>query len=138
MVKTPDRIPRRFSPPASSFFLFGPRGTGKTTLLDQLYPEALRVDLLDPETARELAGFPERLEEMVRGSGASQPVVLDEVQRVPELLTVVHRLIESDGCRFVLTGSSARKLRRSGYDLLGGRAVNRTLHPFTARPPRRS
>ena len=125
-------IPRLFTPPTSSYFLFGPRGTGKTTLLSQLYANAVRVDLLDPESERELSAYPERLVEIVRASPSDDPVVIDEVQRVPELLPVVHRLIESDRRRFVLTGSSARKLRRAGQDLLGGRAVLRSLHPFVA------
>lgn len=132
MTTLPDRVPRDFSPPSSSYFLFGPRGTGKTTLLNQLYPDSLRIDLLDPHLVRVLSAFPERLEEIVRAADEAHPVVIDEVQRVPELLSVVHRLIEAEGRRFVLTGSSARKLRRSGHDLLAGRALNRTLHPFTA------
>jgi len=125
-------IPRLFTPPTGSYFLFGPRGTGKTTLLRQLYANAVRVDLLDPESERELSAYPERLAEIVRASPSDDPIVIDEVQRVPELLPVVHRLIESDKRRFVLTGSSARKLRRAGQDLLGGRAVLRALHPFVA------
>ena len=130
--KTAESVERRFSPPPSSYFLFGPRGTGKTTLLQTLYPESLRIDLLDPEVARELAGFPERLEDIVTAVDPGSTVVIDEVQRAPDVLTVVHKLIEDSGYRFVLTGSSARKLRRGGQDLLGGRAVNRALHPFTA------
>jgi len=88
--------------------------------------------LLDPESERELSAYPERLAEIVRASPSDDPIVIDEVQRVPELLPVVHRLIESDKRRFVLTGSSARKLRRAGQDLLGGRAVLRALHPVWA------
>lgn len=125
-------IPRRFRPPSGSYFLFGPRGTGKTTLLRALHPDAVFVDLLDPAAARELSARPERLSDIARGAPAGVPIVVDEVQRVPALLTVVHALIESEGRRFILTGSSARKLRRAGEDLLAGRAVLRTLHPFTA------
>jgi predicted AAA+ superfamily ATPase len=96
-------------------------------------PDALFVDLLQPDVARELAARPERLRDLVRGAPEASTVVLDEVQRVPELLNVVHALIESaDRRRFVLTGPSARKLRRGGVDLLAGRAVVRTLHPFMA------
>ena len=117
--------------PAGSFFLFGPRGTGKTTWLKQRLPDALVVNLLEPETAREMSARPERLRELVRGSPQHTDVVVDEVQRAPELLHVVHDLIESPGApRFALTGSSARKLRHGGVNLLGGRAVVRTLHPF--------
>jgi hypothetical protein len=135
MVEMPGRVDRRFRPPKTSYFLFGPRGTGKTTLLSQLYPESVRIDLLDPATSRQLSAYPERLADIARAAPAGEPVVVDEVQRVPEVLPVVHALIESDGLRFVLTGSSARKLRRSGQDLLGGRAVNRTIHPFTPQEP---
>ncbi len=126
-------ILRRFLPrPSHSFFLFGPRGTGKSTWLESSFPEALVVDLLKPAIHRRLDARPEKLTEMVAGS-ASRTVVIDEVQRIPELLTVVHDLIEHDRQRqFVLTGSSARKLRRGGVDLLAGRALRKTLHPFMA------
>lgn len=124
---------RFFQPPGQSFFLFGPRGTGKSTWLRHALPNALFIDLLQPDVARELAARPERLRDLVRGAPERSTVVVDEVQRVPELLNVVHALIESeDRRRFVLTGSSARKLRRGGVDLLAGRAVVRTLHPFMA------
>ena len=127
-------LQRRFlHPPRHSFFLFGPRGTGKSTWLRQALPDALVIDLLQPDVARDLIARPERLRDLVRGVPARSTVVLDEVQRVPELLNVVHALIEStDRRRFVLTGSSARKLRRGGVDLLAGRALVRTLHPFMA------
>lgn len=124
---------RFFQAPGQSFFLFGPRGTGKSTWLRQALPDALFIDLLQPDVARELAARPERLADFVRGAPERSTVVLDEVQRAPELLNVVHALIESrDRRRFVLTGSSARKLRRGGVDLLAGRAVVRTMHPFMA------
>jgi predicted AAA+ superfamily ATPase len=119
--------------PEHSFFLFGPRGTGKTTWVRQVLPDALVIDLLQPDVMRDLSARPERLLNIVRGNPEPQTVVIDEVQRVPELLNVVHSIIESpDRRRFVLTGSSARKLRRGGVDLLGGRAVVRTMHPFMA------
>jgi predicted AAA+ superfamily ATPase len=124
---------RFFVAPSQSYFLFGPRGTGKSTWLHHTLPDALFVDLLQPDLARELAARPERLADLVRGAPERETVVLDEVQRVPELLNVVHALLESpDRRRFVLTGSSARKLRRGGVDLLAGRAVVRTMHPFMA------
>ena len=126
-------IGRFLRPPEGSFFLFGPRGTGKTTWLREVLPDALVVNLLRPEVYRELSARPERLRELVGGNPARADVVLDEVQRVPELLPVVHDLMESEERRrFVLTGSSARKLRRGGTDLLAGRAVLRTMHPFLA------
>jgi len=124
---------RFLRPPEQSFFLFGPRGTGKTTWLRSEFPEARFYDLLHAGTYRELAARPERLTEAVLALSEGATVVLDEVQRLPELLPVVHDLIERKrGYRFVLTGSSARKLRRQETDLLGGRAVVRTLHPFMA------
>ena len=124
---------RFFRPPAASYFLFGPRGTGKSTWLRDRYPEALFIDLIDPENARFYAAAPERLRRTVAASPGRRPVVIDEVQRVPELLAVVHQLVELDkGLRFVLTGSSARKLRRRGVDLLAGRALLTTMHPFMA------
>ena len=126
-------LPRLFTPPSGSYFLFGPRGTGKSTWLREVYPDAARVDLLDARVHRELAARPERLEERVLAVEDGAWIVIDEVQRVPELLPVVHRLVEAGrGWRFVLTGSSARKLKRSGVDLLAGRAVRRTMHPFLA------
>jgi predicted AAA+ superfamily ATPase len=119
--------------PADHFFLLGPRGTGKTSWTRHRFPGALRVDLLDPAMHRELAARPERLTELVRGNTAEKQIVLDEVQKLPELLEVVHALIEQKkGQQFVLTGSSARKLRRAGVNLLGGRAVQVTLHPYMA------
>ncbi len=126
-------IPRFFRPPRGSFFLFGPRGTGKSSWTRTAFPEALRLDLLDPETSRSLGARPERLVELVEGNPDRKIVVVDEVQKVPDLLAVVHRLIESRrGLQFVLTGSSARKIKRTGADLLAGRSVLRTLHPFLA------
>jgi len=129
-----ESVRRFFDPPKRSFFLLGPRGTGKSTWLRTACPDALTLDLLRPDVYRNLAARPERLEELVAGAPSAATVVLDEVQRVPELLTVVHRLIEAAGAskRFILTGSSARKLRRGGTDLLGGRASMCTMHPFMA------
>jgi predicted AAA+ superfamily ATPase len=126
-------VPRFFEAPERSFFLFGPRGTGKSTLLAETLPDAVVVDLLEPETYRMLVARPERLREIALGRAGTTDVVVDEVQRVPELLNVVHDLIESGPpIRYILTGSSARKLRRGEVDLLAGRASVRTLHPFMA------
>ena len=126
-------VSRFFNVPDQSFFLFGPRGTGKSTWLHARLPDALFLDLLEPALHRSLSARPERLRELLAGSPGTATVVIDEVQRVPELLTVVHALMEEPSPRrFVLTGSSARKLRRGGVDLLGGRALHRTLHPFMA------
>ena len=124
-------IGRFFKEPAGSFFLFGPRGTGKSTWLRQRFPEALWIDMLQPDVHRAFLARPERLRDLVLGS-EGQMVVVDEVQKAPELLDVVHSLIDSTETVFALTGSSARKLRRTGVDLLAGRAVLRTMHPFMA------
>lgn len=118
------------SPPKGSFFLLGPRGTGKTTWLSQILPDAVRIDLLDDSSFVELAGHGNRLEAMIDAAG-TETVVIDEVQKLPSLLDEVHRLIEKRRFRFVLTGSSARKLRRGGANLLAGRARTVTMHPFT-------
>jgi uncharacterized protein len=127
-------VSRFFAPPSQSFFLFGPRGTGKSTLLRHAYEKAITVNLLEPETFRTYSSHPEHLRERLSAEPADTTVVIDEVQRVPEMLPVVHDLIEKEGRRrrFVLTGSSARKLRRAGSDLLAGRVLLRTLHPFMA------
>lgn len=125
-------IERFLTPLNQSYFLFGPRGTGKSTWLKINYPEALRIDLLKPDIYRQYQARPERLTETVRAS-VSKTIIIDEVQKIPELLNVVHLLIEEkQGWQFILTGSSARKLKRAGVNLLAGRAVVRHLHPFMA------
>ena len=126
-------IRRFFQVPDQSCFVFGPRGTGKSTWLRDRLPDSLYLDLLEPALHRSLSARPERLRELLAGSPGKETVVIDEIQRVPELLTVVHAVLEEPSPpRFVLTGSSARKLQSGGVDLLGGRAVHRTLHPFMA------
>jgi predicted AAA+ superfamily ATPase len=126
-------IPRYFNPGRDHFFLLGPRGTGKTLWCAHEYPDALRIDLLDPRTLRLLAAQPERLTELLAGNPRAPQVVIDEIQKLPVLLEVVHLLIERKaGQQFILTGSSARKLRRQGVNLLGGRAVAKHLHPYLA------
>ncbi len=117
--------------PERSFFLFGPRGTGKTAWLRQRLPGALTFDLLLADEYRRLSAAPQRLREAIpeRYDGW---VVIDEVQRVPDLLDEVHALIETRKLRFALTGSSARKLRRGGANLLAGRARTLHMHPLTA------
>ncbi|MHC4470389.1 MAG: ATP-binding protein [Planctomycetota bacterium] len=128
-----EMIDRFFRPPGGSFFLFGPRGTGKSTLVRRELPDALYLDLLDPEVHRSLSARPERLRERLLAEPGRTDVVIDEIQKIPQLLDLVHSLLEEKaGWRFVLTGSSARKLRRGGVDLLAGRALLCSLHPFMA------
>ncbi|MFZ5471207.1 MAG: ATP-binding protein [Myxococcota bacterium] len=118
-------------PKDKSFFLFGPRGTGKSYWVRQQFPEAVYIDLLESDAYTELLASPQRLEQRLPPNYSGW-VVLDEVQRVPDLLNEVHRLIERRRLRFVLTGSSARKLRRKGVNLLAGRALVLAMHPLTA------
>lgn len=126
-------IQRSFRGPRSSYFLFGPRGTGKTTWLKQKFKNGLIIDLLDPAVYRRYKARPERLRQLVDGNPDKRPVIIDEIQKVPELLHVVHsQMEEKPGLQFILTGSSARKVRGKGVNLLGGRAVLRSLHPFMA------
>lgn len=114
-----------------SHFLFGPRQTGKTSLIRRTLPNARRYDLLDSSVYLALSQNPGRLGEEL--TARDRVVVIDEVQRLPELLNEVHRLIEERRIRFLLTGSSARKLRGRGVNLLGGRARTKSLHPLTYR-----
>ena len=129
MRKTP--IKRLLKLPDRSFFLFGPRGVGKTTWLKNVLPEAVYFDLLDASLFLELSQNPGNLGPMIGTRPEKSWVVVDEIQKIPELLDEVHRLIEAKGWRFALCGSSARKLRRGGVNLLGGRAVTRYLDAFS-------
>lgn len=114
-----------------SHFLLGPRQTGKTFLIRHTLKDAKVYDLLDMSIFLALSRNPGRIaEELLPGD---QEIVIEEIQRLPELLNEVHRLIENRGIRFLLTGSSARKLRRGGVNLLGGRARTKYLHPLTYR-----
>lgn len=116
-----------------SFFLLGPRGTGKSTFIKKAFSNALYIDLLLPDVFRNYTAYPERLREAVHAQKEKKTVVVDEVQKVPELLEVVHSLIEEKrGIQFILTGSSARKLRRAGVNLLAGRVLMKHMHPFLA------
>lgn len=117
---------------SNSFFLFGARGTGKSTLLSQFFSsdEMLYIDLLNNEIVNRLMTNPEELSRILDES--SKPwCVIDEVQKVPDLLNVVHRFIEKKRIKFALTGSSARKLKRNNANMLGGRAFLYKLFPLT-------
>lgn len=123
---------RFFQPPQLSYFLFGPRGTGKSTWLKHHYPNAFWINLLDPELFRFFLSAPEKLKAVVEEIN-EKVIIIDEIQKIPELLDVVHPLIEEKkGHQFILTGSSARKLKRHGVNLLGGRALKKHMPPFLA------
>lgn len=116
-------------------FLWGPRQTGKSTLLKTLFPKALRYDLLLSTEYQRLLRRPSLIREECLGAslyGDSQkhPIIVDEIQKIPPLLDEIHWLMENRGLRFILCGSSARKLKRSQANLLGGRAVREELHPL--------
>ncbi|CAB1055782.1 FIG00550230: hypothetical protein [Olavius sp. associated proteobacterium Delta 1] len=116
-----------------SFFLFGPRATGKTTLIrQQLAKTALVIDLLDSRYFLRLSSDPHDLESLIDAAPA-ETIVIDEIQRIPELLNEIHRLIESKGLNFLLTGSSARKLRRGQANLLAGRVWEARMYPLIYR-----
>jgi len=119
-------------PQAKSFFLFGPRATGKTTWLQKTFPSAVHIDLLKSDIYTSLLASPSRLVQMIPPD-CTEPIIIDEVQRIPELLNEVHHLIEEKKLRFILTGSSARKLRARGVNLLAGRALTRFMHPLTVK-----
>ena len=125
---------RQLSVPDRSFFLFGPRGTGKTTWLRHVLPDALWFDLLRTQVFLDLSQRPDAFRQQVEALPRGGWVVVDEVQRVPALLHEVHALISEHGrrYRFALSGSSARKLKRLDVDLLAGRAMNRQFFPLTA------
>lgn len=126
-------IKRFFKVPKSSFFLFGPRGTGKSTFLKKHFTNALWIDLLIPEKIRFYKAYPERLRELLIGNPDKKTIIIDEVQKAPELLDIVHSYIEEKkDTQFILTGSSSRKLKRTGVNLLAGRALLKNFHPFIA------
>jgi predicted AAA+ superfamily ATPase len=124
-------ISRLLHIPDYSFFLFGPRGVGKTTYLREVMPKAFFFDLLQASIYLELSQNPGQLEAMIGKLPRDTWVVIDEIQKIPALLDEVHRLIENKGWKFALCGSSARKLRRGGVNLLAGRAVTRNLDTFS-------
>lgn len=114
-----------------SFFLFGPRGTGKTSWAREKIPEALYIDLLETGAFIDLSARPDRLEQMIP-ENFKDWIIIDEVQKIPALLNEVHRLIENKHFKFILTGSSARSLKKKGVNLLAGRALSFKMFPLTA------
>ena len=118
--------------PTRSVFIFGPRGTGKTTWIRDRFPAAATYDLLDTREALRLSKTPGDLYRELATLPPGSWAIIDEVQKVPELLNEVHRLVETHGLRFVLSGSSARKLRRRGVNLLAGRAITTTMFPLVS------
>ena len=124
-------IQRILKDPGLSFFLLGPRGTGKSTWLRATFPDAYWIDLLSEETYQRLLAQPGLFADELRALPSGKRVIVDEVQRLPNLLNEVHRLIEEKRLRFILCGSSARKLKRAGVNLLAGRVLRRYMHPFT-------
>lgn len=128
-----DIIERYFQHAVQSYFLFGPRGTGKSTWVHRHLPDSFVIDLLAPDAYRIYSGRPERLRDVLEAQHNPRTIVIDEIQKAPQLLDVVHYLMEAHhDWQFILTGSSARKLKRAGVDLLAGRALLKTMHPFMA------
>jgi uncharacterized protein len=121
---------RILTPPKGSFFLYGVRGVGKSTWARHTFPDAHIVDLLDEGRHQALLADPGLLALELRSLPSDRVVVLDEVQRVPALLNEVHRAMEETRRRFVLLGSSARRLKTADTNLLAGRAALRTMHPL--------
>ncbi len=122
---------RLIQPPKDkSFFLFGPRGTGKTTWVKASFPGAIYLDLLESELFNDILANPQRLQNFIP-KDFNDWIIIDEVQKVPELLDEIHRLIEKYRYKFILTGSSARRIKRKGPNLLAGRALTYSLHPLT-------
>jgi len=127
--------PRIFKQPKDenkSFFIFGPRGTGKSSWVSNELKPDISIDLLDASNYMMLLSDPKRLGEFVTHHNP-KCIVIDEVQKIPELLDEVHRLIEKNKWKFVLTGSSARKLKKNNANLLAGRALTKVFHPLSIR-----
>jgi predicted AAA+ superfamily ATPase len=115
-----------------SFFLWGARQTGKSTLLKNMYPDSLWFDLLQTDVFERLYREPAQLREIVMASDLSTPVVIDEIQKIPALLDEIHWLIENNKTQFILSGSSPRKILSSKANLLGGRALRYELYPLVS------
>ena len=123
--------PRLIRPPGQSFFLLGVRGVGKSTWARQQFPDAPRIDLLDEARYQDYLADPSLFAADLQAVPPDSWVVVDEIQRLPNLLNEVHRHIEDRRLKFALLGSSARKLKAAGVNLLAGRALHKTMHPLT-------
>jgi predicted AAA+ superfamily ATPase len=135
MTKTLPRLLKIKLPKGQSAFLWGPRKTGKTTFLRQTFPDSLSYDLLQTDLFLEFVKRPFLLREQLLAASSKQlkaPVIIDEVQKVPQLLDEIHWLMENKGLWFILCGSSARKLKRGKANLLGGRAWRYEMHPLVS------
>src|SRR5438552_2900154 len=127
---TQEYIARLLRPPKQSFFLLGARGSGKSTWVRHELAGTHRIDLLDEAVYHTYLARPGEFAGELRALRPGSTVVIDEIQRVPALLNEVHRFIEERQMRFILCGSSARKLKQHGTNLLAGRALLRHMHPF--------
>jgi predicted AAA+ superfamily ATPase len=135
MMQTLPRLLKIGLPKGQSAFLWGPRKTGKTTFLRAAFPDSLSYDLLQTDLFLEFVKRPFLLREQLLAVSQKQlkePVIIDEVQKVPQLLDEIHWLIENKGLRFILCGSSARKLKRGKANLLGGRAWRYEMHTLVS------
>jgi predicted AAA+ superfamily ATPase len=115
----------------NSMFFWGARQTGKSTLLKHVFPDSMLFDLLKTDTFRRLLNNPSELRAQVLASEIKHPIIIDEIQKLPELLNEVHWLIENAGAQFILSGSSPRKILQKGTNLLGGRAFRYELFPLS-------
>jgi len=135
MEKNVDRLLKIDLPKGRSAFLWGPRKTGKTTYLKSAFPNSLIFDMLQTDLFLEFAKRPFLLREQLmagKPERLKEPIIIDEVQKAPQLLDEIHWLIENKGLRFILSGSSARKLKRGKANLLGGRAWRYEMHPLVS------
>ena len=127
------KITRIYPFPAKSFFLFGPRGVGKSTWVKEFFKPAVEINLLSHQVFLQLQNNPSLLEAKLNPIKKNSWVFIDEIQKLPALLDVIHRLIETRKINFLLTGSSSRKIKREGGNLLGGRAREFHLYPLTSK-----
>ena len=125
------KITRIYPFPAKSFFLFGPRGVGKSTWVKEFFKPAVEINLLSHQVFLQLQNNPSLLEAKLNPIKKNSWVFIDEIQKLPSLLDEVHRLIEDKNLHFILTGSSARRLKRGGTNLLAGRALTHKMFPFS-------